>query len=351
MYRNGLAKGIRYQLMDTVYHFQASRATNPRDHLFALLGLASDANHEGLRPLYAENGSVLQNCLRYAHYFLHKKSNLEVLYRAGMHGHKLLAPSWVPNWYGGQADFGFEYAQGLWDPLQRPFFYNVARGTGVKFIETEDHHILGLKGRLIDKATDLANRHLQVPVNQVQDKDTMLVQKREHLEESDAIISSLETYPTGEDKLDVHWRTLICNITLGLEHAPDSYRIAFEKYRKALRLAGTANAEEMQMQRLFREVIDSFSGGKIFRKTASGYVGMFPAATEAGDVIAVLYGGEFPFVMRKLTSETKANYELVGQCYIHGIMEDGRLDLTDPRYEEKDIFLGGDFEEAEPDPL
>ncbi|KIW72172.1 hypothetical protein PV04_00390 [Phialophora macrospora] len=144
--------------MDAIYKFQASRATDLRDHLFALLGLADDSDSEA---------TIFDNCLRYAWFFLAQKNKLEVLYRAGIQGHKLLAPSWVPNWYGKQTDFGFEYVQGPWDPLRRPGFFNIGRGTQVEIEAVPDpttlRKVFRLKDVVIDKVRLLANRHLDIP--------------------------------------------------------------------------------------------------------------------------------------------------------------------------------------------
>jgi hypothetical protein len=47
-----------------------------------------------------------------------------------------------------------------------------------------------------------------------------------------------------------------------------------------------------------------------------------------GDVIAVLLGGTVPFLLR----EDGHNYRLIGDCYVHGIM-DGELFTLDPKTE------------------
>ena len=85
----------RYSFMEVAYRMQGSRATDPRDYLFSLLGLAHDAAVKELDPDTDLNATVLDNCIRYARHFLHAKDNLEVLYWAGMHGQVLGAPSWV----------------------------------------------------------------------------------------------------------------------------------------------------------------------------------------------------------------------------------------------------------------
>jgi hypothetical protein len=54
---------------------------------------------------------------------------------------------------------------------------------------------------------------------------------------------------------------------------------------------------------------------KIF-KTQNGYIGLGPREMRAGDRIALFSGGSMPLVMR-----TKGTgLELIGDCYVHGIM-------------------------------
>ncbi|KAK4574464.1 hypothetical protein LTR86_001305 [Recurvomyces mirabilis] len=50
--------------------------------------------------------------------------------------------------------------------------------------------------------------------------------------------------------------------------------------------------------------------------TQSGYVGVGPKHARAGDVVAVIYGGVWPFILRSMGSE----YSMIGTCYVHGIM-------------------------------
>lgn len=52
--------------------------------------------------------------------------------------------------------------------------------------------------------------------------------------------------------------------------------------------------------------------------TAKGYMGIAPHATQAADIVCVFFGGQVPHIMRD-TGE--GHYELVGECYIHGIMD------------------------------
>jgi hypothetical protein len=57
--------------------------------------------------------------------------------------------------------------------------------------------------------------------------------------------------------------------------------------------------------------------GRVFGSTSGGLFGSFPSTAMAGDVVVVLFGGRAPFVLRPLGA---GMFELVGACYLHGIM-------------------------------
>lgn len=51
--------------------------------------------------------------------------------------------------------------------------------------------------------------------------------------------------------------------------------------------------------------------------TAQGYADLGPKISEAGDIIVVVYGSQWPFVMRPC----KEKYYFIGHCYIYGVMD------------------------------
>ncbi|KAF2171231.1 hypothetical protein M409DRAFT_18347 [Zasmidium cellare ATCC 36951] len=57
--------------------------------------------------------------------------------------------------------------------------------------------------------------------------------------------------------------------------------------------------------------------------TTTAYVGLVPAGTEKGDQICILRTCSVPYVLRPLEN---GRYRLVGDCYIHGVMEGELLD-------------------------
>lgn len=61
------------------------------------------------------------------------------------------------------------------------------------------------------------------------------------------------------------------------------------------------------------------SGKRLF-STSQGNFGLGPAGLEIGDVIAVLFGGRFPFILRRKEGNMN-RFALVGYAYVQGIMD------------------------------
>lgn len=52
-------------------------------------------------------------------------------------------------------------------------------------------------------------------------------------------------------------------------------------------------------------------------RTSKGYLGLFPMSSQKDDIVVVLFGGDVPFVLRRLPNGCM---RLVGECYVHGLM-------------------------------
>ncbi|ETS86705.1 hypothetical protein PFICI_00533 [Pestalotiopsis fici W106-1] len=65
---------------------------------------------------------------------------------------------------------------------------------------------------------------------------------------------------------------------------------------------------------------------KCFSITKQGYFALVPPETREGDSIALLKGGQVPFVLRHTLKSGIAGWELIGPCYVHGIMHGEQWD-------------------------
>ncbi|KAI5922400.1 heterokaryon incompatibility protein-domain-containing protein [Camillea tinctor] len=68
--------------------------------------------------------------------------------------------------------------------------------------------------------------------------------------------------------------------------------------------------------------------------TKKGYVGLVPPLTEIGDRVCILFGGDAPYLIRPeegcaLNQSAKSlNCQLVGECYVHGMMDGEMMHLA-----------------------
>jgi hypothetical protein len=74
--------------------------------------------------------------------------------------------------------------------------------------------------------------------------------------------------------------------------------------------------------------------GRSFIITEQGYYGLGPWITQPGDICCILLGANVPFVLRKMDDST---YKLVGECYVHGVM-DGEI-MKDANVRVTDLVL------------
>ncbi|OTB05566.1 hypothetical protein M426DRAFT_319828 [Hypoxylon sp. CI-4A] len=66
------------------------------------------------------------------------------------------------------------------------------------------------------------------------------------------------------------------------------------------------------------------SKNRRFARTRKGYYVLGPAVMEEGDIVCVLFGGKMPFCLRPVGEQ---RYLLVGECYVHGLMEGEAMDM------------------------
>ena len=79
------------------------------------------------------------------------------------------------------------------------------------------------------------------------------------------------------------------------------------------------------------------AAGRRFCSTKNGYLGMIPVMARKGDLVCLFIGALTPFVIRP---KTDGIYQLIGECYIHSMMNGEILEL--PNFDERleDIILG-----------
>ena len=67
--------------------------------------------------------------------------------------------------------------------------------------------------------------------------------------------------------------------------------------------------------------LETIMSGRRFFKTHEGYIGLCPESARPGDQITVIIGIPSPLLLRLVpTAGGRMKYQLVGECFVHGMM-------------------------------
>jgi hypothetical protein len=140
-------------------------------------------------------------------------------------------------------------------------------------------------------------------------------------------------YPTGEDPSAVFQQTIVAGVRLAADAGHALTRITvsearhdFDRYEKYAEIATRVDEfpeNQVPMRRELDSVSEFFAtfdlatSRRVFCMTEDGYMGLAPNGGRLGDRIGIILGCDVPFILRQVGNEWK----LVGECYIHGLMD------------------------------
>lgn len=162
----------------------------------------------------------------------------------------------------------------------------------------------------------------------------------------------LATYADGDSKMvtadpyigtggrqAAFWRVLIANSVLSHDNTP---KVPDDEFIREVprfwgRLSAAGSPLWLEYSRIFWplrlrsrdqwRIYSTFPGncltavmGRSFILTRKGFMGLGPGDVQAGDVMCVVRGSKVPVVLRPVAGKENG-YRLVGECYVHGIME------------------------------
>ncbi|KAI4145701.1 MAG: hypothetical protein L6R39_003720 [Caloplaca ligustica] len=141
---------------------------------------------------------------------------------------------------------------------------------------------------------------------------------------------------------DFIWRTVIA-ITKGQKKTPatDDYSEFFDSWLLTIKEYADIGSEavfSMTVAALAFDISSCFGvTGRAAFWTENGYLGLGPPATQPGDSVCILLGVTTSYLLRENhnTEGKGRTYQLVGECYIHGLMNGEGLKIG----EEQDITL------------
>jgi hypothetical protein len=308
-------RGMRFSITESGHQFDfvmlleqshPFRASDPRDKVYSLLGLAADRDEIGLPVDYA--CTVEQLYTNVATVILQKSPDIEFLYN-NLDKKSLSLPSWVPDWS--------TWRFGSHGTVARDRCYAASANTAAELRVSRDQ--LEVAGCLVSKIASLGGRigypYGRADESRVTERNAWLIEQREFLQQ-------IEPYPGGMAIEEVLWRTLIGNITFYGEVAGKDYQAYYEAH---VNYNSESSPTEKDMARQYIDNVRRRSRYRCLAITTMGYLGAVPQSAQVGDWVCMFHGGRHLFVVR----EIGANFTYLGPAYVQGLMNGEVLGLAE----------------------
>ena len=335
------SQGGPMTLLQVLLRHRTSLARDPRDKVYALLGICTD---DIIQPNYRLPTPEVYTLLTQS--YLRQQCRLDIITAPSdpISLQPKKAPSWVPDW--GATDVAFPLA--LRSELISEVDYHATGQTTWIPKFSEDEKMLGVEAQIIDEVMMLGPvRRPYRPERP--DMKALFKQSRDECTVAKCwqkiclgdATEWKDPYITGETLFDVSWQILLagCPRSEFDKCRKQSKRVwkVFRRYLLADRLhllpfwafklmddIAKSTGKTIFLRRLLAEALAndfqfrvrrSISHRRLMR-TKNGFLGLAPAFTQVGDRVALLKGLKTPVIIRQKGEE----WEFGGDCYIHGIM-------------------------------
>jgi hypothetical protein len=331
--------------MQLLWRARESQVSNPRDKVIALLGMLL-TRRSTFRPDYTWSTDKL--FYHFAAYVLEQFSFTEraaMLSYAGLHRRQIVGnlPSWAPDWLA-QSDIGPAVFTTI---REKPF--DAAKGSLPVMYALGDYE----KGECFITQTSLSLgkiTHLSVAEGDERDESSQeeanVLRRESHEDKMREMLQAV-------DCKWLRWYQAVSQVLLqAISEGKLRYNEPEEAFARTL-LAGDQYTDQNATltsvpinnpREALAATVAEISAGKSatvsivtgsvaniykvqalvacrrrrFGITDQGYMGLVPSCSQIGDEVHILGGATVPFVMRH---RAERNFILVGDAYIHGVME------------------------------
>ena len=295
-------KTLDVTLNELLYHCYDSACSDPRDKIYSLANLASDWN---LLNIEIDYSIPVERLYKAVATKILKTSN-SALILALVGAKQLILPSWVPDFSetrrggfltkvtGRTRDTGsYVYSAGGDEP-------------GIIHVD-EEEGILKLRAALLDRISFVSE------MIDVQEKE--LLQKLKNCGEVYNQRYPRQVYLNGQSVEHATGLTWIAG------RASTSERMKMDAFLEGFNHWCNSNGDRDESKlndaaRLSGALKDA-ADCRRWAMTRSGYMGLVPGTAQLEDNVYVVAGAQTPFIIR----QSGLDNLLVGECYIHGIMD------------------------------
>jgi len=324
-------------------------ATNPRDKIYGLLGISKPISagvaREGLPVLSID---VNYRCMvdelytDFARTALVGDCSNALLPCAAPSRSSRALPSWVPDWsfyengHGGPTLKDWSIHAG-WNACGNSLVH--ARVSG----NANEIYMSGVHVGIIKDVSPILKVD-DFPEPRRDSRDVVKHSKiLEWLRAVEELARPLDPYLTTQNWKHACWHTLMIEMLWDGDPMPKSWDPEEEYQLLRMYLSEdneTAKAGSLGWSRekwskfeRFMSALKSTVARRVFSVLGNGYMGLVPQKAQPGDLVSVLLGHVNPFVLcpdRQLCENGSLRYTVIGECYVHGIMDGESLEGVVP---------------------
>ena len=290
-------------LEDIIYQTQGSICSDPRDRVYAMLGLSTSGSTSEIKPDYSQSISQVYRdaVIKQLEHF----GDCKILQSCEHERSQTKMPTWVPNWSTRRESTPIELVSAAGESSAE-----------IQYVGEEVLRVVGVCTAIIDSAEvmDFGN-NLQRNISEL--RRVALIYPMADVQ-----------YVGGGSMLDAFCRT-ICGDVFGDRYIPPDVNYLRLEHAKNVvaKVIGTQEASDADLStnetvsKLFTSVLEACKGRSYFQ-TEEGHIGLAPKAAKLGDDICVILGCESLMCLRyKSSYKSSRQYQIVGECYLHGFMQ------------------------------
>lgn len=307
----------RLDLLGTLANYRHYKATDPRDKIYALLGLATEVSTQNFRPDYSL--ALPDVYLRVAEHCILHQGSLECFGYWDTSLRDPALPSWVPDWRIPSvrhplAVFSRHRSDLVDAGLDAERIYSASADQTFQ----KNHRFLILQKRKLvaegfrmGTAVTVGLPFLLDSVNR-SSRDAIKSWEPNNL---------VKVYgPTGETIFEAFSRTIVADVAKKGRIRERGYRINWNFWRS---LEDYSRPPSEHHQRTEWGSLLFAAVGRSCVWTDRGFLCLAPSETQPGDWICVLLGGHVIYVLRSVGE----SLYFVGECYVHGFMDGQAMDF------------------------
>lgn len=278
-----------------------TKASDPRDYVFAMLGMIRQ--YERARHLIDYSKNVSQVFSAAAIFSFEAEGNLQFLEDKESFRNNPDLSSWTVDW-------GFENGEFNGRNYFSSELFRASKEAPLQFKAVADQQHLALRGILIAQVRS-------IEVATVEDfKLSDSSEERFVREESSKLY--------GTNGLDALWRTVVADTEISVISAVEKKR--WSKNDDWTDIKQRCNEKFSSMVQIMTHPLSYLEQRKLLISSL-GHFALAATEVEVGDLMVIFAGGNIPFLIRP--TDENGHYKYICTAYVHGIMDGEAWDETD----------------------